>query len=263
MIDGGALASWRPSFCSASPLFWPIEENARALESRVDWPTAADLAATLGAASGMVFTRQTPRPRRARRARVDSNALYDAQIARGVVPTRERSWHDLLNALVWAAFPRAKRALHARQLAAIEARLTPTSRTLPSARTREQDALAMIDEGGVLLLCTPSLEAEVRGCAARMDDAAIAAHARAGRISALVFGHALYEGLVVGGPPAVAAAVVVTSERVAPDDRTPATVRCDRARVALADRGLARMLEAGLPRHPDDLGHVALAAVTE
>jgi hypothetical protein len=51
---------------------------------------------------------------------------------------------------------------------------------LPNARTREQDALALLDEGGVIVLSD-------------------------GRAStALGFGHALYEGLVRGGPAATA-----------------------------------------------------------
>ena len=50
--------------------------------------------------------------------RAPANERYDARIAlERVVPTRARSWHDLLNALVWATFPRAKLALHARSAA--------------------------------------------------------------------------------------------------------------------------------------------------
>ena len=97
--------------------------------------------------------------------------LYDARIVNDrVVPTRPRMWHDFLNSLVWLTFPKAKLALHRRQHAAIERWIPPGATQLPNARTREQDALALIDEGGVLLV--------------------------EGRT--MFFGHALYEGLVFG-----------------------------------------------------------------
>lgn len=79
-------------------------------------------------------------------------------------------WHDFLNALVWLTFPNAKRAFHRRQHAAIERSIPAGATHPPNARTREQDALALIDEGGVLMV--------------------------EGRT--MFFGHALYEGLVSG-----------------------------------------------------------------
>ena len=93
-----------------------------------------------------------------------------------MVPSRERSWHDFANALVWGTFPRAKAALHRRQAALVAARIDPGAARLPAHRTREQDGLAMIDEGGVLALAAPAAERW------------------------LVFGHAIYEGFVLGVP---------------------------------------------------------------
>jgi hypothetical protein len=115
---------------------------------------------------------------------VDAARLYDARIVRDrCVPTRPRSWHDFLNALVWATFPRAKRALHERQHRALAERIPAGATTLPSTRSREHDALALIDEGGVVLL----------------ED---------GRAKeTVVFGHAVYEGLVLGRGPATTCAV--------------------------------------------------------
>jgi hypothetical protein len=80
----------------------------------------------------------------------------------GMVRTRNESWHDFLNALVWATFPLAKTALHRRQHGLV----------VPKAprRTPEGDALAMLDEGGFFLP------------------------------NRVVFGHAIYEGLVLGRP---------------------------------------------------------------
>ena len=90
-------------------------------------------------------------------------------------------WHDFLNALVWATFPRAKLALHRRQHAAIERWIPPGATQLPNARTREQDALALVDEGGVLL------------CEDRT----------------FFFGHALFEGLVFGQPAMISRGVAL------------------------------------------------------
>src|SRR6202044_2198544 len=139
------------------------------------------------------FVPAAPRPRRRRRPfALDVSALYDARITiERVVPTRARSWHDLMNALVWGTFPRAKSALHARQHCAIAERVAPGARTLPPARTRELDALALLDEGGVVLLG---------------GDPAWA----------VVFGHAIYESLALGIPPSVVAAIALE-----PSERTP------------------------------------------
>ena len=61
---------------------------------------------------------------------------------------------------------------------------------LPNARTRELDALALIDEGGVLDCGT----------------------------NKMIFGHALYEGLVLGTPAMVARAVVLSGQPQHADD---------------------------------------------
>jgi hypothetical protein len=112
-----------------------------------------------------------------------------------------------LNALVWGAFPRAKRKLHARQHEAIARALGPCARTLPPARSRDHDALALIDEGGVVVLETG-----------------------AGERASMVFGHALFEGLVLGVRATIARAVI------APVREIPRGVReCVRAADAMLE----------------------------
>jgi hypothetical protein len=117
-----------------------------------------------------------------------------------------------LNALVWASFPRSKLALHERQLRALVARLPPGARTLPPTRSREHDALALIDEGGVVILRDGRAEVEV------------------------VFGHALYEGRVLGRGPMTACALPVLVASLPADPRD---------QVALADAGLACIWSRG------------------
>jgi hypothetical protein len=187
-----AAAAFDPCFLDRSPLFWPVAAAARVLidAGAGDFPPVESFGQVFGLEPRdppVRFVAAVPRPRRKRRREaVDVRALYDARITLdGVVPTRARSWHDFMNALVWGTFPRAKRALHARQHRAISARIVPGARTLPPARTRELDALAILDEGGVLVL-GPEPGAP-----------------------AIVFGHAIYESLALGIPPAVVAAIAL------------------------------------------------------
>lgn len=148
------MTEWRARFFEESALYAPIRDAAALFAGCAAFPSPEAVDEALSARAGVRFVRQHPREK----------ALYDARIVNeGVVPTRAGSWHDFLNALVWATFPRAKLALHRRQHAIV----------VPGAprRTTEGDALAMLDEGGVLCL---------------------ASGAR------IVFGHAIYEGQVVG-----------------------------------------------------------------
>ena len=78
----------------------------------------------------------------------DVDGSYADCCVRGTVPTRRDNLHDLLNALVWARFPRAKHALSLRQVALARARDAVVG---PRVRTREQDACAMVDEGGMVV----------------------------------------------------------------------------------------------------------------
>lgn len=72
---------------------------------------------------------------------------YESEIsATGQVSTRDRSLHDVCNALVWARFPRTKAALNARHATAPDA---------PGAGRRgpQRDALTLFDECGAVVTC--------------------------------------------------------------------------------------------------------------
>jgi hypothetical protein len=149
--------------------FWPIARAAERFADHEDWPDVSEY----NAPGAPVRFEEAPIKRRRPAGEIVRAELYDARIVNErVVPTRPRMWHDFLNALVWLTFPKAKLALHRRQHAAIEKWIPAGATQLPNARTREQDALALIDEGGVLLLGT--------GPERRT----------------MFFGHALFEGLV-------------------------------------------------------------------
>jgi hypothetical protein len=219
-------AAFDARFHQKHPLFWPLARAAAAFAEERDWPEVASYARAFAGEPVVRFEAARPVARRARRtAPVDGDALYDARITReACVPTRVGSWHDFLNALVWATFPRAKGALHRRQHEELSARLVPGARTLPPTRSRVHDALALLDEGGVVVL----------------DDGR--------RRLGVVFGHALYESLVLGVRAMAARAVEVRVE-VVPADATACT--------ALADAALEKRLsDPGL--HPDALPRVAL-----
>jgi len=242
-------APFDPAFIGRHPLLWPLARAARALEPFDDFPPVEALAGVFDRADGAApvrFAHATPR--RGRGKRLDPRKLYDARIALdGEVPTRARCWHDLMNALVWGTFPRSKHALHARQHEAIGERLTPGARTLPASRSRELDALALVDEGGIALL--PRSESHRRALRDRGGHGILASHLDSRTVETVIFGHAIYESLVLGVKPAVVAGVIVEGEGAEADV------------LRAVDRGLARMLQdRTVLRSPQEFVRVDLHA---
>jgi len=253
------VGTWDPAFFRKSPLFWPIARAASQLERFASWPGPEDLTGLFEREPPVRFVRAArpslPRPDGPRRRRVPppADARYDARIAlERTVSTRAESWHDLLNALVWTSFPRAKLALHTRQHQMIAARLQDDLK-LPGARTKEQDAVAMLDEGGVAVLCSQKRRDEVTAALKLKESeggALVAALIERGDAIAVLFGHALYEKLAVGGPERVRGAAYVVGV-----DSLPATAR---AQVDAADRALAELLAREAPIGRADLGSIAV-----
>jgi hypothetical protein len=197
----------------AQPGCGPPAGAPRRFAQHADFPAPHELSAP-----GVSFVAAS-KPRRTRRRAEPAASGYDARVVRGEVPTRPRSWHDFLNALVWATFPASKRRLHALQAAALERARDAVAGTLPNARTRAQDALALLDEGGVLELTA------------------------GGENLVLGFGHALYEGLVRGGPAATASCL--TFELPELPERAAAAEIADRL---LAERLARPLLPEALSR---------------
>lgn len=215
---------WDPLFARRSPLFAPIAPFAASFEPASSFPSPEAIDEALSRRAGVRFVRQEPRPRRRRRVPRAIESMYDARIvSEGVVPTRPGSWHDLLNALVWAAFPAAKRALHERQH---EIAVAPTP-GISAQRTREGDCLALLDEGGVV----------------------IAEQAGGGEAVRAVFGHAIFEALVLGRVPVHASSVGVPVEEAATSALALAALDASLAAL-LADR--SRLLD------PSELGRIAV-----
>lgn len=112
--------------------------------------------------------------------------IYDARIAKlGLLPTRARNWHDFFNWMVWQTFPLTKACIAQEQYQLLCGRVPERFSALPSSRLPEQDALTILDEGGVV--CARS------GTEERL----------------IIFGHALFEHFASSDAPIRAAVLDV------------------------------------------------------
>jgi Protein of unknown function (DUF3025) len=225
---------WDASFLERSGLSRELGEIAQPLLSGRSWPTleaysAFAEAARQAQAEELSVVRFAPPTRRTRSQPIDVGELYDGRIAlRGEVPCVGTSYHDFLNVLAWAAFPRAKRALHARQYRALTAWLPTASARLPNRRTREQDALALFDEGGSVLVTEPELAARLRAPRASVH---VLTGDRAARV--VLFGHAVVEHVCFESSTVSSAALLLCMEPPLP---------AGRALIEQVDRALAERL---------------------
>jgi hypothetical protein len=205
-------AGFDARFFERHPDFWPIARAASTFADCDDWPAVAQYAKAFAGPPVVEFEAAPMRRRRPPGVPFVRENLYDAVIVhRRVVPTRERMWHDFLNALVWTTFPRSKMALHRRQHQAIERWIPQGATQLPNARTRELDALALVDEGGVLFLDYGATR------------------------SKMFFGHALFEGLIFEMPAMISRAVVLDARGHEPVTGENAIVLADALLSALLD----------------------------
>ncbi|MFV8755722.1 DUF3025 domain-containing protein [Nannocystaceae bacterium ST9] len=138
---------------------------------------------------------------------------YEAAVLAGEIPTRAGSWHDVFNVLAFARFPASKQALHRRvgelQVARRERARAAGSRA--NDRSREEDALALIDECAVVLAGSPDALATYERVQAE-PLAAIDRVIRERGIRVRVLGHALHEHLVLERPPISTTLVTVGVE---------------------------------------------------
>jgi hypothetical protein len=197
-----------------SAWYWTIDPAVRALGDSDAFPTREQLttlharAARHADVPALTFAPYVKRTRKQRRAGpIDIDTLYDGSIsARRQVPTRDADWHDLFNALVFASFPRSKHGLHARQYAQLRQRIDANAHKLPGARSREQDALTLFDEGGCLVCGDAALLETLRPLEPEPFYAALRAGIASQLLVVAPFGHALFEHKVAGlrGPSSFA-----------------------------------------------------------
>ncbi len=196
---------WDNQFAQRNAWFWPLRAAAEHFASFTDWPTLADyeafyqkLAGSRGALP-LRFAANVRREDKRAQGRVVLEELYDGRIVkRGEVPTREREWHDFFNVACFAIFPLAKRALHTRQFAALSGVVGENATQLPNARTREQDALTLFDEGGAVVAAEPEAAAKLANTPPAERTPLLLQLTSAGRARVVPFGHALFEHMVEG-----------------------------------------------------------------
>ncbi len=235
-------SDWNASLFLDRPAFAPLRSLAEPFRAFQSWPTIADYNTILlhrgeirsHSGVSILFEPQlSPKPRR-RKEPMTLSSVYEGRIyTTGKIPTRPGNWHDFFNALVWAAFPKSKGALNARHYRAALSRLS--SGSLSGARTREQDALSIVDEGGLLVLCEAPLRDEVDMAFVNADAKALQSLAQTGRALPMIIGHAIYEHLVMSQAMVRAYGVIACAP-----SRLPEGIDAQRA---LADQILASWIE--------------------
>lgn len=172
---------------------------------------------------------------------------YDFYIREtGSVPSREDSWHDLFNALIWLHYPGTKQLIHQLQLA------DHAARAEPGRRTPLGDVATLFDECGVIMLSSDeSLFTDLSELRWRRlfyeRRAELARNARF-----LVVGHALLHALLNPYIGLMGHALLVPA---------PSEVLADMAQTrAFVDRWSEQFLAARLHR-PSDLKPLPLLGV--
>jgi hypothetical protein len=206
------MIEWSPARLQ-HPRFHRVADLIARFASAHDWPSISALNAAFADELGRVGVRLVEAPKSkfvlGPDGTIDVTSLYEVRIVeRGEIPTRPSNVHDLLNALIWAAFPETKLAL-TRALATIQRARAAGRATLPNARTPEHDRLAMFDEGAIV----------------RVEGA-----------GTWIFGHAMYEHAYAGELDIRGAAV---------DLLVPGVVTRDAIDRVLATQDLAHVVRRG------------------
>ncbi len=193
---------WDKEALLRSPLFTPLHPVLANLEAK-GFPALQDCNALL-ASRHPPITVQSGKPLRfvaQERGKLPFEAQYEPRCyLRGEVPTRADNWHDLLNALVWLAFPKAKGAINARHFQALmEKRHVQTNKpeeagaATRSERGAVRDVNTLLDESGVIVVyAEPELATLLRDFQWRELFWRRRAQVQAS-MGFYLFGHGLYE----------------------------------------------------------------------
>jgi hypothetical protein len=203
----GTSSEWQSDF-SATPAFAHLRPWLSQLDLK-DWPDLCSLndfarAQNLHTASGLPLRFVT-------QSSHCGQLEYEHSIyVSGSVPSRERNWHDLFNALTWLAFPAAKAALNALHQDTLRA----GDNRLPAS-----DAATLFDESGLVLVGQAS---ELAACLKRRDWHAALVERREtwADIGVHVIGHAVLEKLIQPWPGITAKCLCIEL----PPDTSPAQI---------------------------------------
>ncbi|MBI4938190.1 MAG: DUF3025 domain-containing protein [Nitrosomonadales bacterium] len=148
------VPEWNREALLQSPLFAPLHLALAGLDATA-FPTLQDCNALL-AARCPIITVQSGLPLRFVPQEYDTlpfERQYEPRCyLKGEVPTRADNWHDLLNALVWLTFPKAKAAINARHYHALTNRDAEPGGISGSQRGAVRDVNTLLDESGVIVV---------------------------------------------------------------------------------------------------------------
>src|SRR5512146_3423571 len=112
---------WNKDAVLKSPLFFPLHPIVSRLDA-TGFPTLEACNALLDERHPAIATQSGHALRFVAQeyGKLPFEAQYEPRCyLKGEVPTRAGNWHDLLNALVWLAFPKAKAAINLRHYRAL------------------------------------------------------------------------------------------------------------------------------------------------
>jgi len=182
---------WNPDHAQALPMLEPLRVHGgsvfgAARPDREDFQRLLDRREPpVRVASGLPLRLV----RQGRKSAVFEEKYEPRVYLRGELQVRKDHWHDYFNVLVWLAFPEAKAALNARHYGALREQAAARA---PN-RGAAQDALTLLDEGGVIVA---SDDDELLAClhAWRWKDLFWSHRERVrARMRFYMFGHALYQ----------------------------------------------------------------------
>ncbi|MDO9011588.1 MAG: DUF3025 domain-containing protein [Gallionella sp.] len=140
---------WNRDFLLQSPLFAPLHPVIARLN--IDrFPTLDELNALLTVQPIAVQNGSKLRFVAQGVGRLTFEAQYEPRCyLTGEVQTRQDNWHDLLNALVWLTYPKAKVAINTRHYHALTNRAAAAGGS--SERGAVRDTNTLLDESGVIV----------------------------------------------------------------------------------------------------------------
>lgn len=138
---------WNKETLLQSPIFAPLHPVISRFESFASREELNALleeyAITVASGRGLRFVAQD-------KGRLAFEQQYEPRCyLTGEVQTRTDNWHDLLNALVWLTYPKAKAAINVRHYQA----LTQVQQ-LREGRGTVRDTNTLLDESGVIVACS-------------------------------------------------------------------------------------------------------------
>lgn len=141
---------WNRDALLQSPLFTPLHPIFTGLDPE-GFPTLEDCNALLAARYPPIAV-QSGVPLRfvpQQHGRLPFEAQYEPRCyLTGELQMRTHNWHDLLNALVWMTFPKAKAALNTRHYHAL---MDESAAAAGSRRGTVRDVNTLLDESGVIV----------------------------------------------------------------------------------------------------------------